>query len=103
MAEYRPNDIGGEPGGSIDRTEVEIRYWQAQVDAIRRVLGNDIITLDEMRRGMEELPEHTYHGVGFFERRLLGMVAILVEKGIVDRDELEHRTRHLMAEGPNGE
>jgi hypothetical protein len=102
MAERRPNDIGGEPGGPIARSETKVLYWQAQVDAIRRVLGNDVITLDEMRRGMEELPEETYHGVGFFERRLLGMVAILTEKGIVDSEALERRTRQLMVEGPDG-
>ena len=93
----RVNDIGGVEAGPIDRTELEVKYWQAQADAIRRALGNDIVSLDEQRRATEELDEETYASLAFFERRLVAMIHILEEKGLVDMDKLERRTKALQA------
>lgn len=95
----KPNDIGGLPGGPIDRTDLEIKYWEAQVDAIRRVLGDDVVSLDELRRGMEELGEEDYNRLAFFERRLAAMINILAEKKLVDRGRVEQRAAALQVHG----
>ncbi len=87
----RVNDIGGRTTGPIERTEAEVKYWEAQVDAIRRVLGNNIVSLDEQRRATEEMTPETYDQLDFFERRLEAMVRVLTEKGIVNRQQLEKR------------
>lgn len=95
----RVNDIGGLETGPIERNALEIQYWEAQVDAIRRALGNGIVSLDEQRRATEEMDASTYEQLAFFERRLEAMVRILVEKNVVDRDRLEERTRRYQREG----
>lgn len=95
----KPNDIGGRPAGPIDRSDLEIKYWEAQVDAIRKVLGDDVVSLDELRRGMEELGEEDYNRLAFFERRLAAMINILAEKKLVDPDNVKQRAVALQAHG----
>lgn len=95
----RVNDIGGLKTGPIDRNAVETQYWEAQADAIRRALGNGVVSLDEQRRATEEMDESTYERLAFFERRLEAMVRILVEKNVIDRDSLEKRIARLQANG----
>lgn len=62
-------------------------------DALRKVLGDkrrNLVSLDELRRAMEDLPQEAYDA-GFFSRRISAMGEILIEKGVLSRDELEKR------------
>jgi hypothetical protein len=55
-----------------------------RVDAIRQILGSrGLMTVDEMRRGIEALPPEEYHSLTYYEKWLRSMVAILDEKGVL--------------------
>lgn len=99
MSLRRVNDIGGEAYGEVERTELERAFWERHVDVIRTALGDDLCSVDEMRRGMEDLGPEVYGRLAFFERRLESIVNILVEKGVVDRQALEVRARELQEKG----
>lgn len=103
MTVKRINDIGGSRDPvymvPIDPTDTARAYWERYTDVIRTALGDDICTVDEMRRGMEELDPTLYGRLAFFERRIESVSNILVEKGIVDRDRLNARIKHLMEYG----
>lgn len=89
----RKNDIGGGAAGPIDRTEVPVKHWEMESDALRKVLGDgkrNLVSLDELRRAMEDLPQDSYDA-GFFSRRISAMGEILIEKGILTREELTAR------------
>lgn len=92
---WRKNDIGGEPGGPIDTDVAPSRYWERESDALRRVMGGQV-SLDELRRAMEDLPQELYDS-GFYQRRVLAMAAILVEKGVLSEAEIAARRDQIAA------
>lgn len=88
------HDIGGMPGGPIDKTVHEVPDWARLAEALRNVLGNRY-RLHEQRRVIEELGPDLYDRLGYFELRVEAMARILVEKGIVTPEELEARYDRL--------
>lgn len=99
----RVHDVGGLPEGPIDREEHALEPWEKQVDAVVRLLvGNGTITLDELRRAIEDLGEGAYDRLSYFERWIAAVANLLPEKRIVAPVELgaaiaEARRRHAEA------
>ena len=86
------HDIGGDNAGSIPKEELPFLHWEKQTEAIRNLLGDGtrrIVSLDEMRRGFESFGEDRYRKYSFYRRRLEAMIDILVEKGVIDQQELD--------------
>lgn len=55
-----------------------------EVDAIRQLLSaKGLLRVDELRRAIEAIPEAEYHALGYYERWLRAMVALMVEKGVL--------------------
>ncbi|MEM8837750.1 MAG: nitrile hydratase [Pseudomonadota bacterium] len=86
------HDIGGDPAGEVPKEELPWLYWEKQTEAIRNLLGDGtrrIISLDEMRRGFESFGEEKYKKYSFYRRRLEAMIDVLIEKDVIDKEELE--------------
>ena len=86
------HDIGGLPGGPIDTHEHEPTFWEQRVDALLVLLSDRkrrIIDTAELRRGIESLGPEAYGTLGYYERWAASIAAILVEKGVVTRDEID--------------
>jgi len=86
------HDVGGGPAGDIPMVDLPWLHWEKQVEAIRGLLGDGtrrIVSLDEVRRGFESFGVEKYNTLSFYRRRLEAMTDILIEKGIVSRDELD--------------
>ena len=99
----RVHDMGGLPAGPIDRDEHPLEPWEKQVDAIVRLLvGNGTITLDELRRAIEDLGEAAYDRLSYFERWIAAVANLLLEKRIVTPRELgaEIADAHRRHAGP---
>lgn len=100
---YRSHhDMGGEPGGPVERTEHAYDPWEKRVDAMLRLLSSDrhrLIRVDELRRGIESLPADAYDRMTYYERWISSICHILTEKGVVGRDELQARIAELRANG----
>jgi hypothetical protein len=85
----RHHDMGGMPAGAIDRHEHELAPWEKQVDAILRLLlAEKVLTLDELRRAVEELGPTAYDQLSYFERWISAIANLLLEKGVVGVQEL---------------
>jgi hypothetical protein len=99
----RHHDMGGEPAGPIERHEHDHDPWEKKVDAILRLLvAKKIITLDELRRGIEALGPGAYDELGYFERWIASISNVLLEKGVLRVQELGEaieaaRRRHAEA------
>ncbi len=92
------HDMGGLPGGEIDRSEHVYAHWEKEVDAIRSLLADDkrrLLTVDELRRGIESLPPEDYDRLGYYERWIASITAILTEKNVLSRDEIEAKIGEL--------
>ncbi|MFK7871219.1 MAG: nitrile hydratase [Roseobacter sp.] len=86
------HDVGGDAAGDIPKVELPWLHWEKQVEAIRSLLGDGtrrIVSLDEVRRGFESFGIEKYNQLSFYRRRLEAMTDILVEKGIISREELD--------------
>lgn len=85
----RHHDMGGMPGGAVDRHEHDPAPWEKQVDAVLRLLlAKRMLTLDELRRGVEELGPGAYDELGYFERWISAIANLLLEKGLLEVQEL---------------
>src|SRR3712207_481645 len=88
------HDIGGSPGGPIDRSEHETEDWERLADAVTVALDRKgIKTTDEHRRAIESL--ENYRELGYYERWVAATEILLVEKGILTREEIEARAEEL--------
>jgi hypothetical protein len=99
------HDVGGQPGHEpIPHEQHALLPWEVRTDALMWILtdarraGGPLMTVDELRRGIESLPAEEYRRLGYFEKWLLSMVAIMTEKGAVDPAALEQRVAMLTAE-----
>jgi hypothetical protein len=90
------HDLGGLPGGPVDRAEHEYAPWEKRVDALLQVLSaHGLMTVDELRRGIEQLG--AYDELGYYERWIESITAAMLEKGLLTADELGRRLAEVEA------
>jgi hypothetical protein len=74
---------------AVDTTPHALTAFDREVDAIRGILGTkQIMTVDELRRGIEAIPEADYHRLSYYRRWIRSMTDILLQKGIITEAEL---------------
>jgi predicted nucleic acid-binding protein len=91
-----PHDLGGLPGGAVDRDEHEAAYWERRVDAMVRLLFDKEILVDaaQLRAGIESL------GPDVYERWAASTARHAVDIGLVTQAELEARIARLRGSEP---
>ena len=86
------HDIGGVSRfmcDPVDPSPHTLTDFDKQVDALRQILGmKQVMSVDELRRGIEAIPEATYHRLGYYQRWIRSIAANLLEKGVVSEAEL---------------
>ena len=89
------HDRGGVPTDArIDRSEHSLADWEVLTDAMMGALGKSgLMSVDELRRGIESMPPDRYEQASYYERWLYSIEAILTEKGVLAPGELDHRLR----------
>ena len=88
------HDMGGSTGGPIDRRDHETEDWERLADAVTVVLDKKgIKTTDEHRRAIESL--ENYRELGYYERWVAATELLLLEKGVLTREEIEARAQAL--------
>ena len=87
------HDVGGVPGaGPIDKSQHELSDWEIMADAVNQALGaRGIKRTDEMRRAREEMDGETYRDMSYYERWIASIETILIEKGILKKDEIDQK------------
>ncbi len=87
------HDIGGRPAGPVDPSDHPLEPWHKMATAMSNVLGDadhKLTCTDEARRTREALDQESYDA-GYFERQILSLRNLLIEKGILDADEIDRR------------
>ncbi|HTU53004.1 MAG TPA: nitrile hydratase [Acetobacteraceae bacterium] len=86
------HDLGGAPKyfcQGIDKEAHALTDFDKEVDAIRQALGaKKIMTVDELRRGIESLPEADYHRLSYYQRWLCSIADNLLARGVITEAEL---------------
>ncbi len=94
------HDVGGLPGGPIDRDEHDPTFWEQRVDALMTLVGRydpKIFDTAELRRGIEQLPPGAYLTMSYYERWIASIAGVLVGKGVVGQKELDDRIAAVAA------
>lgn len=103
MIERGIHDVGGLDEGPIDRHEHDRAFWEQRVDALMMLLtnaqrpGGRLMSVDELRRGVESLGREAYDSLGYYERWISSITANMLEKGIVTVDELGAKLAEIEA------
>lgn len=91
----RVHDRGGLPdAGPITRAEHELTMWEKRTDALLMLLsgpGRQMIRVDELRRAIESLPPDAYEKLSYYERWISAIETLLVEKGVVTKEEIDRK------------
>ena len=96
------HDIGGLPAGGIDRAEHDHALWEKRVDALMVLLGHPqrrVITVDELRRGIEQLGAEAYDTMSYYERWIASITNTLLARGVISSDELGRRMAEVGKRG----
>ncbi len=94
----RSNDIGGNAAGPIDTSPHDPELWQRRLTALVASLGprnRNVLRIDEFRRAREDMEPELYQSLTYFELWAQGLTELLIEKGVLGRDEIEDRMRQI--------
>jgi hypothetical protein len=91
-AKRAPHDLGGVTKFMCEPVEVEphgLTDFDREVDALRQVLAaKKMGSVDELRRGIEAIPEADYHRLAYYQRWMRSMTDNLLRRGVITEDEL---------------
>ena len=74
----------------IDTEPHALTEFDKRVDALRQLLSaKGLMTVDELRRGIEAIPEDEYHQLTYYERWIRSITATLLRKGVITEAELD--------------
>jgi nitrile hydratase subunit beta len=94
------HDRGGWPdAGPVERAEHDYSMWEKRTDAMLRILTRDrhIIRVDELRRAIESIPPKNYETMNYYERWITAIETLIIEKGLLTRDEIDRRVETIEA------
>lgn len=86
------HDLGGSERfrcTPVEPDEAPPDAFGKRVDALRQILAQQgLMTVDELRRGIESIPREEYYALGYYERWLRSLALLMVEKGVVPEEAL---------------
>ena len=94
------HDVGGLDFGPIDRHEHDPALWEKRVDAMLILLvgpKKGAFKIDAMRRVIEDYGQQQYDRTTYYEKWIRAVRNLIVEQGIVNREEIEARMAEVRA------
>jgi len=73
----------------VERDEAPPDAFGKRVDALRGLLAQKrMMTVDELRRGIESIPESEYFALTYYERWMTSIATLMLEKGVITPEDL---------------
>ena len=92
------HDVGGLPGGVLDRHEHAAALWEKKLDALYVLLTKKgVFSVDELRNGVERLGAKAYSELSYYERWTASIAMNLMQRGAITADELGRRMAEIEA------
>jgi hypothetical protein len=86
------HDLGGAAKFMCEPVDIEphgLTDFDREVDALRQMLAvKKLMTVDELRRGIEAIPEAEYHRLSYYRRWIRSITDNLLRKGVLTEAEL---------------
>jgi hypothetical protein len=81
---------------AVDLAPHALSDFDRDVDALRGVLGaKQIMSVDELRRGIEAIPETEYHRLTYYQRWIRSIAENMLRKGVFTEAELSAALERL--------
>ena len=89
--------MGGLEAGPVDRDEHDYALWEKRVDALMALLTGrlQIMTVDQLRKGIEALPPDAYDRMTYYERWIASVTNTLLDAGVITAEELGARMAEI--------
>ena len=100
MTDRAISDLGGLTGGPIDISEHQPTLSERRIDAMMMLLRKKpraFWVTDENRRTIESLEPKTYEESAYYERWVLAIRALLIEKSVLSEAEIETKLTEVRA------
>ena len=93
------HDMGGLPAGPVERSEHDYALWEKRVVVLVLLSDKerDLVRVDELRRGIEQLGSGAYDELSYYERWIASITGVLLDKGVLTSDELGRRMAEVEA------
>ncbi|WP_254073305.1 SH3-like domain-containing protein [Acidisphaera sp. S103] len=86
------HDLGGASKFMCEPVDIEPHAptgFDREVDALRQMLAaKKLMTVDELRRGIEAIPEAEYHRLSYYQRWIRSITDTLLRHGVITETEL---------------
>ena len=80
----------------IDKSDHQLMDWELRIDALRHVLTQrGLLRTDELRRAIENIEPGKYETLRYYERWTEAIEALMVEKGVLTREEIDQKVAEL--------
>jgi len=104
MIERGHHDMGGLPGGPVERSEHDFAAWERRVDALMVLLsgvfdGKKLLTVDELRKNIEALGPEAYDRMSYYERWVTSITQTMLQRGVITTEELARKMREVEERG----
>jgi len=74
---------------AVDTSRHALNDFDRTVDALRGLLGSkSVMSVDELRRGIEAIPEAEYHRLSYYQRWIRSITDNLLARGVLSETEL---------------
>jgi hypothetical protein len=86
------NDLGGLPAGPLALADHPLLAWEKDAHALIDVLAaKGIVSVEEKRRGIDELGRDVYARLTYYEKWVLAACNNLLAKGVITSEELARK------------
>jgi hypothetical protein len=86
------HDLGGASKFMCEPVDIEphgLTEFDREVDALRQMLAaKKLMSVDELRRGIEAIPEAEYHKLSYYRRWIRSITDNLLRSGVITESEL---------------
>ena len=86
------HDLGGAAKFMCEPVDIEphaLTEFDREVDALRQMLAvKKLMSVDELRRGVEAIPEAEYHRLSYYRRWIRSITDNLLRRGVITEAEL---------------
>lgn len=97
------HDLGGASKFMCEPVDIEahaLTDFDKEVDALRQILGaKKIMGVDELRRGIEAIPEADYLRLSYYRKWIRSITGNLLQKGVITEAELRAELDAEMGRG----
>ncbi len=91
------HDLGGVSRYACDPIDISphaLSAFDRRVDALRQLLSaKGLMSVDELRRGIEAIPEADYHRLSYYQRWIRSIADNLIARGVITEAELAEALR----------